>query len=114
MKIGLDDSEENFSYLVKRLTREPAEFFNLDAGSLEIGARADLTALNPHALSDYDGEDSIRYIYRELFDCHQLVNSSDGVVDSVFVGGEEVWSGSNFTPVHGAKPLAGALRASNA
>ena len=31
--------------LVKRLTREPAQFFGLDVGTLEIGAQADITVI---------------------------------------------------------------------
>ena len=34
-----EDSEETFSYMVKRLTAEPAEFFGLDVGPLDIGSR---------------------------------------------------------------------------
>ena len=98
LHIALNDSEALFATMVKRLTREPAEFFGLDAGKLEIGARADLAVLNPSALKAYDGEASIRYVYRDLFDCHQLVNRSDGVVSSVRVNGQEVWDGSTVVP----------------
>jgi N-acyl-D-aspartate/D-glutamate deacylase len=113
LKIALDDSEETFSYMVQRLTREPADFFNIDAGSVDIGARADITLLNPQALKAYDGEQSIEFIYRDVFDCNQLVNRSDGVVGGVYVAGARVWQGQSFTDAHGASPLAGALRADN-
>ncbi|TNF87125.1 MAG: N-acyl-D-glutamate deacylase, partial [Gammaproteobacteria bacterium] len=83
LRIALEDSEETFSYMVKRLTREPAEFFGLDVGSLDIGSRADMALINPEALRSYDGDANIEYIYRDEYDCHQLVNRSDGVVEGV-------------------------------
>ena len=110
LKIGLEDSEEVFSHMVSRLTQEPADFFGLDVGRLEVGGRADMALFNPTNLAKYDGEASVQYQYRDVFDCHQLVNRSDGVVGGVFVGGECVWQGDQFTEVHGKKSLAGALR----
>lgn len=110
LQIGLNDSEATFSHMLKRLTREPAEFFGLDAGRLEVGARADLALLNPEMLRTYDGEASVNYIYRDVFGCHQLVNRSDGLVEGVFVAGERVWDGGQFTAAHGNKRLGRALR----
>ncbi|MEM7099363.1 MAG: amidohydrolase family protein [Pseudomonadota bacterium] len=110
LNIALNDSEACFSRMVNRLTQEPAEFFGLDVGSLDLGKRADIAILNPDALRIYDGEASVTYLYRELFDCHQLVNRSDGVVSDVFVAGQQVWSGTEYTSAHGQPNLAGALR----
>ena len=97
--------------MVKRLTSEPAEFFNVPAGSLEVGAQADLALLNPDALRSYDGEASIRYIYRDTFDCHQLVNRSDGVVEDVFIAGHAAWHSGEFTAQHGEARMGSTLRA---
>ncbi|NCF34372.1 MAG: amidohydrolase family protein [Proteobacteria bacterium] len=110
LKIGLEDSEQGFSHMLKRLTREPAEFFGLDVGGLEVGDRADLVLFDPQRLATYDGEASVQYTYREAFDCHQLVNRAEGVVKSVFVGGEQIWSGQNFTLAHGQQRLGQALK----
>ena len=38
------------------------------------------------------------------------MNRSDGVVNSVYVAGEQVWDGTAFTSVHGNKALGRALR----
>ena len=112
LKIGLDDSEACFSHMLSRLTSEPADFFGLSGvGSLRVGSRADMVLLNPQQLASYDGEASVQYQYRDVFDCHQLVNRSDGVVDGVFVGGQQVWQGDNFCGEHGRRALGGALRA---
>ena len=110
LKIALEDSQACFGRMVQRLTREPAEFFNLQTGLLDVGAKADLVLLNPQALREYDGEASVRYLYRDLFDCHQLVNRSDGVVQGVYVAGQKIWDGTDFTAVHGQAKLGSALR----
>ncbi|MEM9624348.1 MAG: N-acyl-D-glutamate deacylase, partial [Pseudomonadota bacterium] len=110
LAIAVNDSEQTFSHMVGRLTREPAEFFGLDVGRLELGSRADAVLLDPQALRQYDGEASVQYLYRELFDCHQLVNRSDGVVAGVYVGGQPVWDGQTFTTQHGNQALGQALR----
>jgi len=110
LHLALKDDEATFARMVGRLTREPAEFFGLDVGTLNLNAQADFTLLNPQALAEYDGEASIEYIYREIFDCHQLVNRSDGVVQGVYVGGQRVWQQDRFTPIHGRHPLGHALR----
>ena len=69
--------------------------------------------LNPEVLKSYDGEASVRLIDRELFGCEQLVNRSDGVVDGVYVHGQRVWQGTNFSPPHGETKLGAALRVRN-
>ena len=111
LKIGLEDSEQGFSHMLKRLTREPAEFFGLDVGGLEVGARADLVLFDPQRLATYDGEASVQYTYRESFDCHQLVNRAEGHVKGVFVSGEQIWSEQGATSLLGTQRLGGALKA---
>ena len=111
LKIGLKESEACFTHMLSRLTSEPAEFFGLsNVGSLRVGSRADMLLLNPEQLVSYEGEASVRYQYRDVFDCHQLVNRSDGVVGGVFVGGQQVWDGTGFCGAHGKRALGGALR----
>ena len=39
------------SYIVKRLTSEPAAFFGLDVGTLELGDQADIVLIDPEALA---------------------------------------------------------------
>ena len=109
LRIALEDSEETFSYMVKRLTSEPADFFGLDVGRLDIGSRADMVLINPEALKTYDGDAGIEYIYRDEYDCHQLVNRSDGVVEGVFTAGKKVWHGSAFTETFGRERSGQAL-----
>jgi N-acyl-D-aspartate/D-glutamate deacylase len=98
------------AYTVMRLTREPAQFFGLDAGTIEVGDQADITLIDPERLASYDSEPNVKSIYREAFEHEQLVNRSDGVVPMVVIGGEVVWENDGFTEVLGAKKLGRALR----
>jgi N-acyl-D-aspartate/D-glutamate deacylase len=112
LAIAINDSEATFARMVGRLTREPAEFFGLDAGRIDVGSRADITLLNPRTLADYDGDANIRYQYRPAFECHQLVNRSNGVVNGVYVAGRRLWDGVDFTETFGRERAGRALTAS--
>ncbi|MGB5325446.1 MAG: hypothetical protein WBN40_08495 [Pseudomonadales bacterium] len=111
LKRALQDSIETFATMVGRLTREPAEFFGLDTGTLEIGAQADITMLNPEALRRHDDLATRRVEYRDIFQHKQMLSRSDGVVSHVFINGTEVWSGTAPTAALGKQKLGRALRA---
>ena len=112
LQIAAQDSEALFSRMVQRLTREPAEFFRLDAGRLDIGSRADVVLLDPEALKAYDGDAGIRLIHRDVYECDQLVNRSDGVVRGVFVAGRLVWDGQSYVDGFGRSGTGQVLTAS--
>jgi len=111
LQVAARESLELVAKAVRRLTREPAEFFGVDAGRLDVGAQADVVLIDPEALRTYDTDANRRMIYRDIFEHEQLVNRSDGVVAAVFIAGEEVWDGVGFTPALGQKRLGRALRA---
>ncbi len=111
LQIAARESLEMVAQAVRRLTREPAEFFGVDAGRLDTGAQADVVLINPEALRTYDTDANRRMVYRDIFEHEQLVNRSDGVVAAVFIAGEQVWDGTEFTPALGHKRLGRALRA---
>ncbi|MEM8501440.1 MAG: amidohydrolase family protein [Pseudomonadota bacterium] len=113
LKLGQEDGEDSVSKVVHRLTREPAEFFGLDVGRLDIGAQADITIVDPERLAQYDSNDNRKIIYRELFEHEQMVNRSDGVVSRVLIKGETVWQDQQFSAALGQKKLGRALRASS-
>jgi N-acyl-D-aspartate/D-glutamate deacylase len=114
LQIAARESVDKVAHAVRRLTREPAEFFRLDAGRIDPGAQADLVLIDPDALLKYDTDASRRMVYRDIFEHEQLVNRSDGVVAAVFIAGEQVWDGREFTPVLGARKLGRALTAGGA
>ena len=105
LKIAQQDSIALVARAVQRLTSEPAEFFGLDVGTLNIGAQADIVLIDPEALARYDSDAHRIMIYREIFEHEQLVNRSDGVVTGVFIAGESVWADNDFQPALGAKKL---------
>lgn len=110
LKIASEDGLEQVAYMVKRLTREPAEFFGLEAGTIEVGDVADVTLIDPDELADYDGEASVVRVYREAFEHHQLVNRSPGVVPMVVVGGQVAWDGEDYGPEFRKVRMGRALR----
>jgi N-acyl-D-aspartate/D-glutamate deacylase len=111
LKLAQAKSLETVSTIVKRLTREPAAFFGLDVGSLDIGAQADIVLLDPQALRNWDSNDTRVLQYRELFKHKQMLNRSDGVVTTVLINGEPVWQDGATTNALGEQKLGRALRA---
>jgi N-acyl-D-aspartate/D-glutamate deacylase len=97
--------------MVQRLTSEPAGFFGLDVGTLEIGAQADMVLIDPDALANYECDPNRQLVYREIFEHKQMVNRSDGVVTRVLIRGQTVWSDTGFTEALGRETLGRALRA---
>jgi N-acyl-D-aspartate/D-glutamate deacylase len=114
LQIAQRRSLERVAEAVKRLTCEPAEFFGIDAGRLDVGAQADLVLIDPEALRRYDTDANRRMVYREIFEHEQLVNRSDGVVTAVFIAGEQVWDGREFSPALGTRQLGRPLTAGGA
>jgi N-acyl-D-aspartate/D-glutamate deacylase len=98
LKMAAQESLDQVSLAVKRLTRDPARLFRMEVGTLEMAAQADLILVDPQALLDYDSDAGLTMIHREVFDHPQLVNRSDGVVDKVWIAGKLAWDGATFTP----------------
>ncbi|TCO77050.1 N-acyl-D-amino-acid deacylase family protein [Chromatocurvus halotolerans] len=113
LKLAQQQGLETVGRMVRRLTREPAEFFGLDAGTLDIGAQADLVIIDPDVLRHWDCNDTREYVYRDLFEHHQMVNRPPGIVEHVFIRGEAVWCQGEFGDALGARPLGRALRAAH-
>jgi len=111
LQVAQRHSIERVAQAVRRLTREPAEFFGVDAGRLEPGAQADLVLVHPEALRTYDTDANRRMVYRDIFEHEQLVNRSDGVVSAVFIAGEQVWDGREFAAALGTRKLGRPLTA---
>jgi N-acyl-D-aspartate/D-glutamate deacylase len=111
LKLAQARSMETVSTVVKRLTREPAKFFGLDVGTLDIGAQADIVLVDPEALKGWDSNDNRVLEYRELFKHKQMFNRSEGVVTAVLINGQPVWQGGAATSALGTQKLGRALRA---
>ncbi|MEM8941442.1 MAG: aminoacylase [Pseudomonadota bacterium] len=111
LKLAQQHGIETVARMVKRLTREPAEYFNIDVGTLEIGAQADVVVIDPQVLQDWDCNDTRHYVYRDLFDHHQMVNRPPPIVSHVSIKGQLVWEDGDFTNSLGQQTLGRALRA---
>lgn len=95
---------------VSRLTREPAEFFGLDAGTLQVGVQADIVLIDPLSLSRYNSEEHTSLRYRDVFAHEQMVNRSKGVVRGVWIAGKRAWDGEDFDASLGVVPMGRPLR----
>jgi N-acyl-D-aspartate/D-glutamate deacylase len=111
LKLAQAQSLATVSTIVRRLTREPAEFFGLDVGSLDIGAQADIVLIDPEVLKTWDSNDNRVLEYRELFKHKQMFNRSEGVVKTVLINGEPAWQDGQATEALGTQRLGRALRA---
>ncbi|GAB5413644.1 MAG: amidohydrolase family protein [Congregibacter sp.] len=111
LKLAQQQGEAVVAKMVRRLTREPAAFFNLDVGTLDIGAQADIALLDPEVLKTWDCNETREYIYRDLFEHHQMVNRPPAIVRQVMIKGEIVWDEGDFTGDFGSNTLGRALRA---
>ena len=106
LKLAKEQGEDVVAKVVKRLTKDPADTFGLDAGSLAIGARADMVLINPEALDGWEPDQTRELVYRDIFEHEQMVNRPVGIVDSVYISGELAWDGeSGAGEALGIKPL---------
>ena len=97
LQLAKEGGDKDVAYMVRRLTRDVSEIFGIKAGTLEIGADADITIIDPKTLERYDGEANVERIYREEFEHEQLVNRSDDVVVATIIGGKIAWNNNSFT-----------------
>ena len=106
LKLAKEQGEDVVAKVVKRLTKDPADTFGLDAGSLAIGARADMVLINPEALDGWEPDQTRELVYRDIFEHEQMVNRPVGIVDSVYISGELAWDGEyGAGEALGTKPL---------
>jgi N-acyl-D-aspartate/D-glutamate deacylase len=112
LKIAQEDGLDKVALAVHRLTQEPAEFFGLNAGVLKIGAQADVAVIDPQALANWgDPEDTVRYIWRDLYEHHQMVNRPEGIVTQVLIAGHLAWDHGHYTAEYGKIRMGRYLRA---
>jgi N-acyl-D-aspartate/D-glutamate deacylase len=99
------------SWHINRLTAEPARFWGIDAGTLDVGAVADVVLIDPEALSGWNPDDTIDVVYREAFDNHQMVNRPEGIVTHTVLNGRVVWADGEIAPEVGKLPIGRTLLA---
>ncbi|MBL8297631.1 MAG: amidohydrolase family protein [Rhodanobacteraceae bacterium] len=88
---------------IARVTGEPARWFNLDAGRLRCGARADIVLLRPEALHTPSRVAEIDDT--QLSGARRLVRRDDqAAVASVYIRGQEVVRNGEPLPELGSQP----------
>lgn len=97
----------SFEKTVWRLTKENADFFNLDAGHIAIGKRADITIIDPVTLND-DVHEYHKAPFLEGVD--RLVNRNDGIVKLVMINGKTACENDVFSPSFGKERLGNFLK----
>ena len=110
LKLAAQGGDQDLSYMVKRLTKDPADLFGVDAGTIYEGDTADLILIDPDKLRAYDGEASVQRRYREEFSHEQLVNRSNGVVETVIIGGQIAWQNDEPTAELGKRRMGRLLK----
>ncbi|WP_428311977.1 N-acyl-D-amino-acid deacylase family protein [Hydrocarboniphaga sp.] len=110
LKFAQTDGLAKVAQAVHRLTAEPAEYFGVDRGRVAVGAVADLVLIDPAALSSWNPEATVEYVWRDCFEHHQLVNRPAGVVAAVAVGGKLLWRDGAYLPVFGVERAGRVMR----
>jgi len=110
LKLAAEGGEKDANYMVKRLTKDAAELFGVDRGSIYEGDVADLILVDPKQLANYDGEENVERIFREEYQHPQLVNRSNGVVPLVLINGRTAWQGGQFSEEFGNTKMGSLLK----
>jgi len=95
---------------VHRLTGELADWYQLDAGHLRIGDRADVVVLDPEKL-DARLDEYAEAPVEQYGGLSRMVNRNDDTVTAVFVGGQAVFLDGEPTDVLGQVRTGSFLRA---
>lgn len=98
---------------VHRLTGELADWYQIDAGHLRLGDRADLMIVDPARL-DGSLDDYAEEPVEQYGGLSRMVNRNDDTVSAVFVGGHAVFLDGQPTDVLGVHRTGSFLRANTA
>jgi N-acyl-D-aspartate/D-glutamate deacylase len=110
LKLALDAEREGVPFLsvpraVHRLTREIADWLGLDAGRVEVGARADLVLVDPAGLGPEVEDETREAPIPELGGLMRMVRRNEAAVPLVWVGGRLAVRDGVPTPEAGRFPM---------
>ena len=94
---------------VHRLTGELADWYQIDAGHLRIGDRADVVVIDPQSL-DERLDDYAEAPVPQYADMPRMVNRNDAAVELVLIGGRTVVRGGTPTELLGTTRTGSFLR----
>jgi len=95
---------------VHRVTEEPAKWFNLDAGYLALGRRADIAVINPEGLND-DLDAYHEAEMPEMDGVNRMVRRNDLAVSATVIGGRIAFERGTFADDFGESRYGRFLRA---
>lgn len=95
---------------IHRMTGELADWYQLDAGHLRVGDRADFMVLDPDKL-DASLEEYAESAVEQYGGLPRMVNRNDDTVKAVFVGGRAVFLDGTPTAILGTERTGSFLRA---
>ncbi|BBX08090.1 hypothetical protein MAIC_28930 [Mycolicibacterium aichiense] len=98
---------------VHRMTGELADWYQIDAGHLRVGDRADLVVINPKRL-DSHLDDYAEQPVEQYAGLPRMVNRNNDAVDLVLIGGRAVVRDGEPTPVLGSERTGSFLRVGRA
>jgi len=110
LKLAWQGGESDVSYMVKRLTKDAADVFGVEGGTINEGDIADLILVDPETLVNYDGEKNVQRVHRDEYKHDQLVNRSDGVVPLVLINGQIAWQEGEFSENFGKTKMGRLLK----
>jgi len=110
LQLAAQGGEADVAYMVKRLSKDPADLFDVDRGTIDIGDVADLILVDPKQLAVYDAEAKVQRVYRQEYEHEQLVNRSDDVVPLVIIGGQIAWQHNQFSEQLGRVKMGNLLK----
>jgi N-acyl-D-glutamate deacylase len=105
LKLVHDAEQEGRAFMplekaVWRLTGELADWFDIDAGHLRLGDRADLVIVNPQGLDDSLGAYAEAPI-AEFDNLMRMVNRNDAAVTATVINGRVVYRNGQFAADYG-------------
>lgn len=92
----VSESKMTPEYAVWRLTGEIADWYQIDAGKLEEGARADIAIVDPERLFQTDLDAYEEAAFEELGGLKRIVNRHDNVVKATIINGKLAWHDEKF------------------
>ena len=95
---------------VHRLTGELADWYQIDAGHVRIGDRADLVVVDPERL-DASLDEYAEEKVEQYAGLSRMVNRNDATVKAVFVSGRAVFVDGRPTDILGKQRTGSFLRA---
>ncbi|WP_194163670.1 amidohydrolase family protein [Mycolicibacterium sp. P1-5] len=96
-------------HAVHRMTGELADWYQIDAGHLRVGDRADLVVVNPKYLDDHL-DDYAEHPVEQYAGLPRMVNRNNDAVELVLIGGRAVVRDGEPTDVLGSERTGSFLR----